>query len=112
MEVWRRWTLDWRKKTSWDDHQDHRKRLNGLFASRQRNLNNDIVSDVRKERFERLIDECKEYDGLHDGMQYRRYYLTVDSNHIYKFLIREPEDEKEEWRGRDQLRVTVKELWI
>ncbi len=42
-----------------------------------------------------LIDEYKEYDELDDGIQYHRYYLIVDNNHIYMFLILEPKTSNE-----------------
>jgi hypothetical protein len=58
-----------------------------------------------------LIDEYKEYDELDDGIQYHRYCLIMDNNHIYKFLILEPEEE-EEMKRNEKLISTVNELCI
>lgn len=74
-----------------DDHRDLRMKQDERFAWKQHNLDNDIVLNVRREIFENSIDEHMEYDELDDVVQYRRYLLLMDNNHICKFLILEPE---------------------
>ena len=78
------------KKTTLDDHQDHRTTQDERSAWTLRNLNSDIVLNVRIEISENLIDEYKVYDELDDDVQYRKYWLLMDNNHICKFLILEP----------------------
>ena len=77
-----------------DDLQDPRMILSERFAWKRHNLNNDIVSDVRRGIFEMLNDECMEYDELDDESQCHTYLSIADSNHIYMFSILEPLKER------------------
>ncbi len=53
-----------------------------------------------------LNDEYMEYDELDDVVQYHKYYLLMDNNHIYKFLILEP-NRKIQIRIRDDEKVPL-----
>ena len=95
MEEWKRSMIVRLMKIMLDDHRDHLRRRDEQFALMQHSLSNDIVSNVRKERLEMLIDAHKEYDELDDELRYRMYSSIMGNNHIYRSSILEPDVMKE-----------------